>query len=93
MLGSKQVGVVVNPGDHIGGHGIWRGVGRPAASETMGQGSGASVLVGGHNAPGVARADAHEFSRLVQGSVLREEAVEHLKPGLFSGVKVTFSMA
>ena len=49
----------------------------------MGEGGGASLLVGGQDAPGVARADAHEFSGLVQGNVLGEEAVQDLKPGLF----------
>ena len=32
---------------------------------------------------GVARADSHQFSRLVQGSVLREEVVRDLKYSLF----------
>ena len=69
--------------DHIGRHGIGCGVDRSAASETVGEGGRSSLLVGGQDAPGVARADAHEFSRLVQGNVFREEAVDDLKPGLF----------
>ena len=87
--------------DHIGSHSVGCGVGRPAAPEAMGEGRGASLLVSGQDAPGLALADAHEFSRLVQGNVLREEAVQYLKPGLFirgqchilHSVNVTFLLA
>ena len=49
----------------------------------------------------MARADSHQFSRLVQGNVLREEAVQDLESCLFfrgqshilHGVKVTFLLA
>ena len=67
----------------------------------MGKGSRASLLIGCQDAPGVARADSHQFSRLVQGNVLGEEAVQDLKSGLFflsqshilHGVNVTFMPA
>ena len=64
--------------DHVSHHSIGCGVGRPAAPVTMGESSCASLLVGCQDAPGLALADAHEFSRLVQGNVLREKAVENL---------------
>ena len=69
--------------DHIGQHGIGCGVGRSTAAVTMGEGSRASLLIGRQDAPGVARADSHQFSRLIQGNVLGEEAVQNLKSGLF----------
>ena len=66
---------------------------------TMGEGSRASLLIGRQDAPGVARADSHQFSRLIQGNVLGEKAVQNLKSVLFfrgqshihHGVNVTFS--
>ncbi len=71
------------------------------AAVTMGEGSRASLLIGCQDAPGVARADSHQFSRLIQGNVLGEEAVQDLKPCLFflsqthilHGVNVTFMLA
>ena len=82
-------------------YGIGCGVGRSTAAVTMGEGSRAPLLIGCQDAPGVARADSHQFSRLVQGNVLREEAVQDLKSGLFflsqshilHGVNVTFLLA
>ena len=76
-------------------------VGRPATPVTMGKGSRASLLIRCQDAPGVARADSHQFNRLVQGNVLGEEAVQDLKSGLFflsqshifHGVNVTFMLA
>ena len=67
----------------------------------MGKGSRASLLIGSQDAPGVARADSHQFSRLVHLNVLGEEAVQDLKSGLFfgrqshilHGVNVTFVLA
>ena len=50
-------------------------VGRPAAPVTMGKGSRTSLLISRQDTPGVARADSHQFSRLVQGDVLREHTV------------------
>ena len=49
----------------------------------------------------MARTDSHQFIRLVQGTVLREEAVQDLKSCLFflsqshilHGVNVTFLLA
>ena len=53
------------------------------------------------DAPGVARADSHQFSRLIQGNVLGEKAVQNLESRLFfgiqshilHGVNVTFMLA
>ena len=67
----------------------------------MGKGSRAFVLISRQDTPGLARADSHQFSRLVQGNVLREQTVENLKSGLFflsqshilHGVNVTFLLA
>ena len=67
----------------------------------MGKGSRASLLISCQDTPGVARADSHQFSRLVHLNVLREEAVQDLKSGLFflsqshilHGVNVTFMLA
>ena len=69
--------------DYVGRRGIGCGVDRVAASETVDEGSDSSILVDGQDASGVAWADAHEFSGLVQANVLDEEAVQDLKPGLF----------
>ena len=56
--------------DYIGRHGIGSGVDRSTASETVGDSSGSSLLVGDQNAPGVARADARQRGRLVRNHVL-----------------------
>ena len=87
--------------DHIGHHGIGCGVGRSTSAVTMDEGSRASLLIGSQDGPGVAGADSHQFSRLVQGNVLGEDAVENLKSGLFfrsqshilHWVNVTFLLA
>ena len=57
--------------------------GRLAAPVAMGEGSSPALVIGCQNPPGVARADTHQFSRLIQGDALREEAVQNLKSGLF----------
>ncbi len=67
----------------------------------MGEGSRASLLIGCQNALGVARADSHQFSRLVQDNVLSEQTVQGLKSCLFflsqshilHDVNVTFMLA
>ena len=47
------------------------------------EGSRTALLIGCQHAPGVSGADTHQFSPLIQGNVLREEAVQNLKSGLF----------
>ena len=63
---------------------------------------GSSLLpVGRQHAPGVSGADTHQRGRLIQGRVLRQQAVENLESRLFfgsqchilHGVNVTFMLA
>ena len=88
--------------NHVGHHGIGCGVGRSAAPVAMsGEGSCASILLVYQDAPGMPGPDSHQFSRLVQGNVLREQTVQNLKSCLFflsqshfiHGVNVTFLLA
>ena len=77
------------------------GAGGEIIPVTMGEGSRAFLLIGCQGTPGAARAHSHRFSRLVQRHVLREEAVQDLKSGLFfrgqshilHGANVTFMLA
>ena len=71
--------------NHIGRQGIGSCVGRPAAPMTVGQGGCASFPVNRQHAPGVAWADTHQRSGLVQRHMLRQQAVQNLKSRLFFG--------
>ena len=50
---------------------------------TVSNGRSTFLLVGRQDAPGVAFADAHECSGLVQRHVLRQQTVQNLKSCLF----------
>ena len=80
---------------------LGNGVGRLAAPVAMGKGSSAVPPVIRQDAAGVAWAHSHQSGGLVQGHMLREEAVENLKSRLLLGsqshilheVSVTFLLA
>ena len=71
--------------NHICRQGIGSCVGRPAAPMTVGEGGCASFPVNRQHAPGVAWADTHQRSGLVQRHMLRQQAVQNLKSRLFFG--------
>ena len=71
--------------NHSGCNGLGSCVGRLAAPETVSNGGSSLLLVSRQDAPGVARADTHECSRLIQRHVLSQQAVEDLESRLFFG--------
>ena len=98
------VGVMVNRAGqmhHPALDGLGSRIGWFQTPEAMGQGGSSVPPVSLQYASGVSHGNPHEFSRLVQGHLLRKQVVENLESRLFfglqyhilHGVNVTFLLA